>query len=132
MLDGSKSSPAVVELFALTTSETDLVAQIHDLAQNFGNRLAGLDVTRVVIRRADTPPRPSNTEGPRTRLLAEGALTTTARGRVTDTRLLNGRDLAARAGGGRTKATIDAEAAALVDVGAYEGAVAAALSALDD
>lgn len=132
VLEGTKLAPRVIELFSMTTSETELVDQLHDLAQVFGNRLAGLGVERVVVRRADNPPRPSNKEGPKTRLLVEGALASVARRHVSHTRLMNGRDLAAYAGGGRNKAALDAEAGNLIGEPGHAASVAAALAVLDD
>jgi hypothetical protein len=130
VLGGFRSSPEIIELFKLTTRDVDLVDQLSDLAQAFGNRIAGLSVQRVSIRRADMPPKSSNKEGPKTRLMVEGALATTARSHVSDTRLTSGRDLALQAGKGKTKAEIDAEAASWVDNRAYVEAVAAALALL--
>ena len=125
VLEGTKSAPAVLELFALATTEVELVEQLHDLANAFGNRLDGLKVNRVLVRRADTPKQGSNKEGPRSRLLLEGALAFAARRRVDDTRLMNGRDLAVLAGSGHTKASLDAAAASLSKAD-YAPAVAAA------
>lgn len=132
VLEGTKSSPLVAELFVVSTSEQDLVDQLHDLAQAFGNRLVGLDVDRIAIRRADIAKRPSNKEGPRARLLVEGALTLAARERVVDTLLASGRDLAVRSGGDRTKATLDEAAGTLTAESKFVGAVAAAFAILDD
>jgi hypothetical protein len=132
VLEGTKQTPAAIELFVLTTSENDLVDQIHDLASALSNRLNGLAIERAMIRRADTPQRPSNQEGPRARLLVEGALLRVTRDQVQATRVMNGRDIAALAGGGRTKATLDVEAQQLVSSPEYAPAAAAAFALLDD
>jgi hypothetical protein len=132
VIEGTKGSPQLIELFAVTTSEDDLPSQLHDLARAFENRLVGLGADRVLIRRADTPPKPSNAEGPRTRLLVEGALASAARSHVAGTRLMNGRDAAALAGGGRTKAILDEEARAFASEPGSVAAVASAIALLDD
>src|SRR5688572_24609242 len=70
----------------------DLPEQLHDAAESIRSRLLGLAVDRVVVCRADHSPVPSAAEGPRRRLLMEGAITSAARSVVVDTRLGTGKD----------------------------------------
>lgn len=96
VLEGSWGAPIEVDAFDLTSAHTDSATQLHDLAAGLGSRLSGLNADRVVIRRADRSNRASNHEGPRIRLLAEGALASSARAAVDEVLLLSGKDLAAR------------------------------------
>lgn len=131
VLDGS-SGGALESHDTFTSDPTDLATQLHDMAEAVKSRLGGLGVERVVVRRADRPPRPSNNEGPRLRLLTEGAIVSAARSVVVDTRVGTGKDT----GGwfGANKATLDGVAALLAGkegLGvAYVEAIAAALSIL--
>jgi hypothetical protein len=93
-LDGTWSNPVFVDAFELTSVHTDISEQLYDLATGLSSHLAGLNADRVVVRRADRATTPSNSEGPRVRLLAEGALTAAARAAVGQVVLLNGKDLA--------------------------------------
>jgi hypothetical protein len=112
--------------------DVDLAVHLHDAAEAVRSALQGAGVDRVVVRRADRPPRAPNTEGPRLRLLTEGAITAAARSIVVDTRIGTGKDTGDWHG--TKKATLDAEAAAVI-AGArlhdhYLEALAAALAAL--
>lgn len=111
LLEGVSAAPVLVESFDLTSASGDLPTQLHDLATGLRSRLHGLSPDVVVIRRADYSPRASNAEGPRVRLMAEGALVAASVDVVTSVVLLPGRDLAARAG--VDKAALDARAASL-------------------
>src|SRR4051812_40131377 len=102
IVDGSWGNAQVLESFALTSATDDLATQLHDL---FGGLRSGLSdsVERVVIRRADTP-WGSNKEGPRLRLLAEGALAAAAKSVVADVVILKAKDLAQRTPAGAKEA----------------------------
>ena len=90
------ASPTAVEACEeFPSDDVDLPTQLLEISKTVGSRLKSLRVDRVVVRRADNPPRANNNEGPRVRLLAEGAATSAARSEVVDTRLGNGRDLGA-------------------------------------
>lgn len=128
VLEGSYAAPMVVETFELTSNEGPVPIQLADLHNSLRSHLAGLKPERVVIRRADHPFKPSNQEGPRLRLLAEGALVTAACAESDDVALENGKDLAARAGV-KNKATLDADAASIAS-GHAKSACAAALAGL--
>ena len=128
VLDGCWEAPTPHAQFELTSAKDDLPTLLHDLAAGLVSQLAGLNVDRVAIRRADQPARASNREGPRIRLLAEGALASAARSKVRDVLLRSGRDLAARSPAG-TKAQLDAYATRSAP-GTPTEAAAAALSGL--
>lgn len=128
VLEGTYVAPAVVETFELTSREGPVPIQLADLHNNLRSRLSGLKPDRVLVRRADHPFKPSNQEGPRLRLLAEGALVSAACAESDDVTLANGKDLATRAGA-KDKATLDAAGAALAS-GHEANACAAALAGL--
>src|SRR4051794_18948522 len=74
LIEGSVTTPVLVEAFALTSTNDGLPEVLADLASGLRSRLSGIRPDRVVIRRADVSQHPSKKEGPRIRLLAEGAL----------------------------------------------------------
>ena len=129
VLDGSRSAPVVVETFELTTQEADVVEQAHDLATNLGNRVQGLQPDAAMIQRADFFRMASNRDGPKFRLITEGALAHAVRARVPRTNILEGSEVAAR--GGKSKADLEAEALALVGDEDYCEAGCAALAILE-
>src|SRR3954451_16984153 len=83
VLEGAWGSPSELQSFELTSNNQDLPTILHDLGSGLRSHLTGHGADRVVIRRADTQVA-SRKEGPRVRLLAEGALTGAARATVTD------------------------------------------------
>lgn len=115
------------EDFTTVVTESGLAAQLKEVGDAVRGRVQSLRPDRIVIRRADRPPRPNNHDGPRFRLLAEGALTVVSRTEVLDTRLQTGKDCASDFGtskdildecarellAGRTVSLIGAAAAAL-------------------
>lgn len=129
VMEGTRAAPSLVESFELTTSEPAIVEQVHDLATNFGNRVTGLAPERVMIQRADYFRIASNADGPRSRLIAEGALASAARTRVKDTRMKSGRDVAQDAG--ENKDVLEAAARAVVSDDAFVEAASAAIAILD-
>lgn len=129
VMEGTLSAPSLVESFELTTSEAAIVEQVHDLATNFGNRVTGLAPDRVMIQRADYFRIASNADGPRVRLIAEGALAGAARTRVKDTQMKSGRDVAHDAG--ENKDVLLAAARAVVSDDAFVEAASAAIAILD-
>ena len=97
-----------VDHFELTSQDTDLATLLADLGSSVKTRVRSLEpVDRAVVRRADLPPRPTNAEGPRLRLLAEGAVISAVRSLVGDVRVGSGRDLGAWTG--TSKDAVDAE-----------------------
>lgn len=91
-MDDAGGSASIIDQLEITGDDTDLATQLHDLAEAVQSRLRAIRPEAVFVRRADVPPRPSNTEGPRLRLLAEGAVVSAARSVVINTRIGNGRD----------------------------------------
>jgi hypothetical protein len=131
VMDGSKTQPTNITTVKLTTSETDIAGQLVDLARGLTNYLGNLGVSSLVVRRADIPAMASNTEGPRTRLLCEGALVAASREAVPETRLLNGRDVAILDGRKQTKALLEEEAQKLVTGKDFAPAAAACIALMD-
>jgi hypothetical protein len=129
VLDGSRTAPTEAERFEVTTNAADVVDQIHELSASIGNRVLGLKPDRAMVQRADFFKMASNQDGPRVRLLAEGAIAAAVRGKVPITRCLVGRDVATHAG--VTKDALQAEAAAVVNDDGYVEAAGAALAMLD-
>jgi hypothetical protein len=128
VLDGSWGAAFEHAHFDLTSNKQDIATILHDLASGLRSQLSGLKADRVVVRRADLPKKPNNNEGPRLRLLAEGALASAARDQVSDVLVLPGKDLAQRSPA-PSKADLDSEAATQVPGSPVEAA-AAALSGL--
>lgn len=132
VIDDASGSALIDNVADFTSDDTDLATQAHDIAEAVRSRLRGVSVDRVVVRRADRPPRASNTEGPRIRLVIEGAITGAARGTVTDTRIGTGRELGSRFGS--SKAALDTAASTVVTSANKDArfveAAAAALAAL--
>ena len=130
--DDSSGSPVIDVIADFPSDDAEISEQLHDAAEAVRSRLDGTGVTRVVVRRADRPQRPSNAEGPKLRLLMEGAIVSAARSVIVDTRLGSGKDV----GGwcGSNKAAAEAAAAALLTAAGHKDryieATAAALAAL--
>lgn len=128
-------TPAIaVETSEVFSSDhADLAEQLHDTAEAIRSRLVGLGVDRVFVRRADRAPVPSSQEGPRIRLLTEGAIVSAARSVVVDTHVGTGKDAAGWHGS--KKAQLDDAASALASAHGLNGtiyaeAVGAGLAAL--
>ena len=115
------------EAFELVPRGDSLAGMLGDLGMAFANRVRGLNPDAVVVRRAEQPVKPSNTEGPKQRLLAEGALVHAAASVGIRVVLLSGRDLAQKSG--TTKQAMD-DAAESWASGMYKESVAAARSIL--
>jgi hypothetical protein len=132
VLDDGTGEPVIEVAADFPSDDVDLPVQLHDAAEAVRSRLEALGLERVVIRRADRPPRASNAEGPKLRLLLEGALTSAARGVVVETRIATGKETGAWYGS--NKAGVDAAAAALVTSSGlhqrYGDATSAGLAAL--
>lgn len=124
--------PAIEVVGDFPGDDVELPVQLHDGAEALRSRLEGLVVDRVVVRRADRPPRATNAEGPKLRLLMEGALTAAARSVVVDTRIGTGKDTGTWYGS--NKAAVDAAADRLLKAVSlhprYRDATSAALAGL--
>ena len=132
MLDDASGSISATKTEDIPSAAGDTVDQLHHILKAVESRLKGLDVERVVVRRADFSKQQGKTEGPRLRLLAEGAATAAARVAVTDTRLGTGKEVAQWCS--TRKEDLDEEARQLLaganEHAKYEEAAAAALCAL--
>ena len=81
----------VVEKFEVKADSDDPALQVAKTSKAIRGRIQSLHPDRVAVRRADRPLKPSNTEGPRTRLLVEGGITASAFDIVDDTTLRSGK-----------------------------------------
>ena len=129
LLDGAWGAVTEGPSIELTSNKDDLATILHDLGSGLTSYLSGANADRVVVRRADQAKVASNREGPRLRLLAEGALVGAARSQVNDVLVLSGKELADRCRAA-SKADLDSAAASQAPGSAKEAA-AAALSGLD-
>lgn len=93
--DGDWREPTEVQRLELTSTKGDLATVLLDLAKGLRSHLSGVRPDRVIIRRADVG-RPSKADGPKIRLLAEGALAAAAREEVDNVFVLTGKELADR------------------------------------
>jgi hypothetical protein len=94
LLDDVSGTPMLETAEEIPTRDVDIPEQLFQVGRSVESRLRGLRADRVVVRRADVPRRASKKEGPRLRLLIEGATVSAARSAVTDTHLGMGRDVA--------------------------------------
>lgn len=117
----------VEDSFEIRADQTDVAVQLGDAAKNVSGRLRSLQPDVVVVRRADRPMKASNQEGPRLRLLVEGAITGAAHEVVAHTLIRNGKDCGAAYG--VAKDALDALATG-IHGGKFKEATAAALSGL--
>jgi hypothetical protein len=132
VLDGPVTAPSVVDTFEVSAPQPEPAGMIAEIAAAVASRATGLLVDRVVVRRADKSQRPSNQEGPRVRLLTEGAITAAVRAHIPATVLRDGEHAAALFGA--SKPAMEGAAASLLasagrDV-KYTDAAGAALAAL--
>ena len=109
VVEGNWAGPTLFDSFDLTSTDDDLPTLLATLGAGLRARVKGLSPDQVVLRRADLPAVASKKEGPRVRLLAEGALAACARDEVSAVVLLTGKDLAARSPAA-SKADMDAHA----------------------
>lgn len=123
----SSAEVAVEVQFEVPLEDRALAEQLGEAAKTVRGRVRSLAPDAVGVRRADWSNRASNRDGPRKRLLVEGAVTSAAYGEVMDTILLTGKECGLAHGS--DKATVDAEAASLVQ-GKYKEAAAVALARL--
>jgi hypothetical protein len=85
-------SAAIEEVLDLTGDDVDLHHQLHYASEALRTLLKSVNADRVVVRRADHAPRARQTDGPKNRLLMEGALTAAATSVVPATRLGTGKE----------------------------------------
>jgi hypothetical protein len=133
VLDDVAGPPQVVHCSEVLVAAEAVAGQLHFLARSVDSRARGVgNIDRVVVRRADTPPRATNAEGPKLRLLSEGAVIASVRDVVPAVDVGTGRDI------GRWHSTnkdrVEAAARALLIAASederYVEAAAAALAGL--
>lgn len=123
IVDDSTGMPAFVMFFEITSMSDDMPTLLDTLYESARTRVAGLlPIDRAVIRRADKAPVPSGADGPRDRLLAEGALAAAVRSVVPDTRMCTGLELGRW--DGSNKETIDQTGTDLITTSGLAGTAA--------
>ena len=99
--------------FDLTLPDDDWAELADGYFRAVSGRVSTLRPDIVIVRRADMPARPSNKDGPRLRLVVEGAVTAAAHETVANTHLRTG-VACAHAYNRSSKAALDADATGLV------------------
>lgn len=115
----------VVDVFEIKSDQPDLATVLGEASKALAGRVRSISPDRVVVRRAETPAKPSNTEGPRKRLLVEGSVVGAAYQVLHDVVIRSGRDCGTAYG--KKKGDMDADARSLVE-SRYVEAASAALS----
>lgn len=130
VLDDGRGSPTLSHAEEISADDVEIVEQLFAVARGVESRLKGLNVDRVIVRRADVPTVASKKDAPRIRLLTEGAAVGAARAAIQDTRLAMGVELAHWSG--QAKNDLDNAGAGLVAAAGkhakYGEAAAAALA----
>jgi hypothetical protein len=122
LLEGSRSSPTVLDAFDLKTPGDEPMDQLQDLARALASKLSGLEIDAAIIRMADRSPQANQTTTPRRRLLIEGALALSCREKTSNVRARSGRELGQDTG--MSKAALFA-LARTIDAGRPDAAAAA-------
>ena len=131
---GASATPALgdvtlFDLFDLTTAEDDWARIASHFFQAASARISTIAPDVVVVRRADVYVRGRLGDGPRLRLVVEGAVAAAAASHVsTNTHLRPGTECGSRYG--QDKAVMDADGLALVTKKSHAEAAGAALSGL--
>jgi hypothetical protein len=132
VLDDSSGTPTVSNAEEISADDVEIAEQLLAVARGVESRLKGLDVDRVVVRRADVPTVASKKDAPRIRLMTEGAAAAAARAAIQDTRVAMGAEAAHWYG--QLKGDLDDAGAALVagagEHAKFSEAAAAALAGL--
>lgn len=118
----------MIETFDVTAIDEDRATQLKEFAEAVTARIQTLNPDIVVVRRADQGRQANNGDGPRIRLLVEGAVTAAARILVPQTTLRNGKECGSAFGG--SKEDVDTAAQALSSVPRRVPATAAAIAGL--
>ncbi len=122
LLEGSRSSPTVLDAFDLKTPADDPMDQLQDLARALASKLSGLEIDAAIVRVADRSPQANQTTTPRRRLLIEGALALSCREKTPNVQARSGRELGQDVG--MSKADLFA-LARTIDAGRPDAAAAA-------
>lgn len=130
VVEDSAGVPALSVSEEISADDVEIAEQLFAVVRGVESRLKGLNVDRVIVRRADVPTVPSKKDSPRIRLLTEGAAVGGAHAAVRDTRLAMGVELAHWYG--QSKGDLDNAGAAIVAAAGkhakYAEAAAAALA----
>lgn len=127
VLDNASGSADIAAAEEIPAADAEIAEQLYQVGRSVESRLRGLNVGRVIVRRADVPATPSKKDGPRLRLLIEGSVVSAARNIVTDTRLGMGKDVAHWRG--KLKDDLDQEAGQLMTSAGRQGKFAEAAGA---
>jgi hypothetical protein len=93
LLEGSRTSPVVLDAFDFKTPADDAMDQLQDLARALASKLSGLEVDAAIIRVADRAPMANQNLTPRRRMLIEGALALCCREKTSRVGARNGKEL---------------------------------------
>ncbi|SEQ78857.1 hypothetical protein SAMN05444745_1116 [Arthrobacter sp. OV608] len=116
------------DCFEVVSTSSDLAGQLKELSAAITGRIESLRPDIVVVRRADRPPKASNQDGPRFRLMSEGAVAAAARMLVGKTTIRTGKECGRAYG--TSKSDVEVDAATLVAKRQLFPAAAAALCGL--
>lgn len=119
---------SLVDAFPFKTSHEAWSKVVSQFFGEVSGRVSTLDVDVVVIRRADVYMKARVGDGPRLRLVVEGAITAAAMSHVSNTHLRTGGDCSGHYG--EPKDQMDADALTLTTHKSQQEAAAAALSGL--
>jgi len=119
------------DAFEFTTTETDWARICDQFAQDVSGRVSTLAPDVVVVRQADFNQQGRVGDGPRLRLVVEGAITSASIRHVPKTVLRRGK-ACADVYPGKSKDELDADGRSLVDKAVHAEAASAALSGLFD
>jgi hypothetical protein len=120
---------ALRDAFEFTTTETHWAGICDQFAQDVSARVSSLQPDIVVVRQADFTQNGRVGDGPRLRLVVEGAITAAAIKHIPNTVLRRGKGCA-DVYPGKSKDKMDADGRSLVDKAARAEAAGAALSGL--
>lgn len=116
------------EAFDLATAQADWASIASQFFQNVSGRVSSLTPEVVVVRRADVYKVGRLGDGPRLRLVVEGAITAAAKSHIASTHLRTGAECATKYG--QDKGALEADAITLTANKHHTEAAAAALSGL--
>lgn len=127
MADDASGSVVIVSTLELPSDNTATATQLHDAAEALRSHLKSFGPDRVVVRRADRSARARQTDGPKFRLLMEGALTSAACSVVPETLIGTGKETAEWFGS--SKEELDDEATRILSAGSHQAKYGPAMSA---
>lgn len=125
-LNDLSSLPTATHVF--TSADEDFPSILNHVSVDVRGWLRDRSVEAATVRRADKRRQASNSDGPRYRLLTDGAVTAAVREMVEVTHLRTGTEIASAWGSSLTPADMDSYGLQVVSDSAYAAAAAAALS----